>query len=64
MHEVVKLAEDIAKNINESVVKINNKEGTVGKLLYEDKIYNELDALITDIRKHPWKLFIKSKENK
>ena len=64
MHEIVGLAEDIVKNLNESIVRINNKEGTVGKLLYDDKIYNELDALIVDIRKHPWKLFIKTKEKK
>jgi hypothetical protein len=36
----------------------------VGKLLYDDKIYNELDAMITDLRKHPWKLFFKGKEKK
>jgi len=61
MHEVVRLADDIAKNLNESIIKIKNKEGTIGKLLYDDKIYNELDALIVDLRKHPWKLFWKSK---
>ena len=61
MHELVRLADDIAKNINKSVVRINAKEGTVGKLLYDDSIYNELEALIMDIRQHPWKLFFKPK---
>ncbi len=64
MHEMVRLAEGIAQNVKESIVRINNKEGTIGKLLYDDKIYNELDALVVDIRKHPWKLFIKTKEKK
>jgi len=64
MHEIVRLAEDIVKNLNESITRINNKEGTIGKLLYDDKIYNELDALVVDVRKHPWKLFIKTKEKK
>jgi phospholipid/cholesterol/gamma-HCH transport system substrate-binding protein len=62
MHDVMRLAQGITENINESIVKIKNKEGTLGKLLYEDTIYNELEALVTDIRKHPWKLFIKTKE--
>jgi hypothetical protein len=62
MHEVVRLAKDITENLNESIVKIKNKEGTIGKLLYDGTIYNELEALIIDIRKHPWKLFIKGKE--
>jgi phospholipid/cholesterol/gamma-HCH transport system substrate-binding protein len=62
MQDVSVLAKDIAKHLDESLVRIINKEGTVGKLLYDDKIYNELDALVTDVRKHPWKLFIKTKE--
>ncbi len=62
MHEVVRLAKGIAENIDESIVKIKNGEGTIGKLLYEDTIYKELEALIIDIRKHPWKLFWKTKE--
>jgi phospholipid/cholesterol/gamma-HCH transport system substrate-binding protein len=62
MHEVVRLAKDITENLNESIVKIKNKEGTLGKLLYDDTIYNELNAFVADIRKHPWKLLIKTKE--
>ncbi|MFH1269699.1 MAG: MlaD family protein [Candidatus Omnitrophota bacterium] len=64
MQEVSVLAKDIATHLDESIKKIINKEGTVGKLLYDDTIYKELEALITDIRKHPWKLFIKTKEKK
>ena len=62
MQEVSVLARDIAKHLDESLARIINKEGTVGKLLYDDAIYKELEALITDVRKHPWKLFIKTKE--
>lgn len=62
MHEVAALAKSITENLDESIVKIKNKEGTVGKLLYDDAIYYELEALIKDIRKHPWKLFWKTKE--
>ncbi|MFA4842956.1 MAG: MlaD family protein [Candidatus Omnitrophota bacterium] len=64
MHEVVRLAKDIAVNVDESIVKIKNGDGTIGKLLYNDTIYNELEALVTDLRKHPWKLFWKTKEKK
>ena len=62
MQEVSVLARDIGKHLDESLIRIINKEGTVGKLLYDDEIYKELDALVTDVRKHPWKLFIKTKE--
>ncbi len=64
MHEVAQLAKDLVANIDESITKIKNKEGTVGKLLYDDVLYKELEAFMKDIRKHPWKLFFKTKEKK
>ena len=62
MHEVIGLARQIASDLDQSIVRLNNEEGTLGKLLYDDAIYKELEALVIDIRKHPWKLFIKGKE--
>ena len=64
MNEIMKDAKNIADNVNIGIEKILHKEGTVGKLLYDDKIYNELDALVADIKKNPWKLFFKTKEKK
>lgn len=64
MHEVSQLAKRVVDDMDEAIVKIKNKEGTLGKLLYEDTIYKELEALVIDIRKHPWKLFWKTKGKK
>jgi len=64
MHEVTQLAKNIVEDLDEGIVKLKNKEGTIGKLLYDDAIYKELEALIIDVRKHPWKLFWKTKEKK
>ena len=64
MHEVTRLAKDIGTNIDDIFIQINKKEGTVGKLIYDDTIYKELEALVADVRKNPWKLFIKQKEKK
>jgi phospholipid/cholesterol/gamma-HCH transport system substrate-binding protein len=64
MQEVTDLASKIVKDADEVILKIKNKEGTIGKLIGDDTIYNELDALVKDIRKHPWKLFWKGKEKK
>jgi phospholipid/cholesterol/gamma-HCH transport system substrate-binding protein len=63
-HELFSMAESIMGNLDTGVNKIVNKEGSVGKLLFDDKIYNELEALVTDVRKNPWKLLIKTKEKK
>jgi phospholipid/cholesterol/gamma-HCH transport system substrate-binding protein len=64
MHEVFRLAKGITENLSEAIIKLKNKEGTLGLLLYDDKVYNELEAFVTDIRKNPWKLFFKTKEKK
>jgi hypothetical protein len=64
MDKVLKTAQDIMSNVNDSLNKIRNKEGTLGKLIYDDTIYNELEALVADVRRNPWKLFIKTKEKK
>ncbi len=62
MQEVTDLANKIVKDADEVILKIKNNEGTIGKLIGDDAIYNDLDALVKDIRKHPWKLFWKTKE--
>ncbi|MFH0855546.1 MAG: MlaD family protein [Candidatus Omnitrophota bacterium] len=64
MNEIMRTAKNITDNLNTGIERIVNKEGTVGKLLYDDTIYNELEATISDIRKNPWKLFWKTKEKK
>jgi phospholipid/cholesterol/gamma-HCH transport system substrate-binding protein len=59
---VVGSVNNLTKNLDDGITRIKNKEGTVGKLLYDDQLYNDLDALVNDIKAHPWKLFIKGKE--
>jgi len=62
MHEVMRTAKEIADNVEDGINRIKNKEGTLGKLLYDDGLYYEIEALISEIRKNPWKLFWKTKE--
>ncbi len=50
---------DKANGITEA---IKGKEGTVGLLLYDDKMYNDIMEFIQDIKAHPWKLLKKGKE--
>jgi phospholipid/cholesterol/gamma-HCH transport system substrate-binding protein len=64
MQEVGQLAKNIGDALEATLLKIKNGEGTVGKLISRDEIYKQLEALVTDIRKNPWKLFIKTKEKK
>ena len=62
MHEVFRMGKGIVDNLDETIVMIKEGKGTIGKLISNDTIYNELEALSTDLRKHPWKLFWKTKE--
>jgi len=62
MHEVGNIAKNIASDIDETVLKIKNAQGTIGRLLYEDAIYRDLEELVKDLKAHPWKLFFKTKE--
>lgn len=52
----------LTANLDDGVTRIKNGEGTVGKLIYKDDLYNEIEALVQDLKSHPWKLFQKGKE--
>jgi len=64
MQEVGELAKKVVEDVDTTIEKINKGEGTVGKFISDDKVYKEIEALVTDLRKNPWKLFWKTKEKK
>lgn len=64
IHQIFNNAESILRNLDDGIAKIRNKEGSLGKFIYDDSVYNQLEALVTDVRRNPWKLFIKTKEKK
>lgn len=43
------------------VDRLKNGEGTIGKLLTKDKIYQDVEAFVEDIKNNPWKLLNKPK---
>lgn len=75
MHEIGELAKSVVDNINEAVSGLKNKEGSLGKLIYDDSLYKELisvatdtqslikttEGMVADIKAHPWKLFFRPK---
>ena len=44
--------------------RVQNGEGTVGKLFMSDGLYQEMEALMKDVRAHPWKLVRKDTSSK
>lgn len=41
--------------------RLENGEGTIGKFLTDDSVYDNLDEFTADIKENPWKLFNKPK---
>jgi phospholipid/cholesterol/gamma-HCH transport system substrate-binding protein len=62
MHEVVQFLKNIADNLDTTLAQVKKGEGTLGKLVFDDAIYNEAEAILLDLKKHPWKLFWKTQE--
>ncbi len=62
MEKVTENLATLSESAKIVVDRLKNGEGTVGKLLTEDKIYKDLEAFVEDIKKHPWKLLSKPRE--
>ncbi len=64
VEKTVKNLEDITLETKELIAGIRQKQGTVGKLLYDDSLYRKTEEFISDIKKHPWKLLHKPREQR
>jgi phospholipid/cholesterol/gamma-HCH transport system substrate-binding protein len=51
---------DAAKSAKIVLGRLRDGEGTIGKLLQDDKIMKDLEAFVADIKKNPWKLLKRS----
>lgn len=52
---------ELALETNKIAVKINNGDGTLGRLFSDDTLYEEILAIVRDIKRNPWKLLRKTK---
>jgi phospholipid/cholesterol/gamma-HCH transport system substrate-binding protein len=64
MEKITENLAALSESVKTIVDKIKSGEGTIGKLLNDDAIYNNLEGFTADIRKHPWKLLNKPRTNK
>jgi hypothetical protein len=60
----MKNLEDISIEAKGLIKDVRNKKGTVGKLFYDDSLYQETEEFIADIKKNPWKLLYKPKDRR
>lgn len=59
LDELAEDLKDLADSAGTVMARLERGEGTVGKLLTEDKIYKDLEEFVDDIKRNPWKLFRK-----
>ena len=62
MQDLAETSEDLkdaAKSAKIVLGRLRDGEGTIGRLLKDDKIMKDLEAFVADIKKNPWKLLKK-----
>lgn len=76
IQELTDLSRQVALQVGDTVSKLsvtldslnlilNNVkqgEGTVGKLIFDNRLYNNIEEMFEDLKKNPWKLLYRSKE--
>ncbi len=56
--------ESISLDIKGLVKDLRSKQGTIGRLIYDDSLYQTTEEFLSDLKAHPWKLLHKPKERK
>jgi phospholipid/cholesterol/gamma-HCH transport system substrate-binding protein len=59
MAKVFESLSGLTESVKVIVDRLKNGEGTIGKLLTRDEIYQDLEAFVEDIKNNPWKLLNK-----
>ncbi|NQT22764.1 MAG: MCE family protein [Candidatus Omnitrophica bacterium] len=59
MDQLTEKLSNLADSADTIMTGVKDGKGTIGKLLTDDTIYNDLEAFVKDIKAHPWKLFKK-----
>ena len=54
----------LGERLNMALTQAEGGHGNVGKMLYDEELYQRLVAFAADIQAHPWKLLIRTKDQK
>ncbi|MCK9524042.1 MAG: MlaD family protein [Proteobacteria bacterium] len=56
LNEIAQRANHTIARVDDMIVRMDQGKGTMGRLLKDDEIYDDLKELVRDIKRHPWKL--------
>jgi len=62
--EVTASLKVLLDNTNAIVEQIRRGEGTLGRLLVDDELYRDVQATVKDVKAHPWKLLVRTREKR
>ncbi len=54
----------LVQTSNRILERVDAGEGTLGRLLTDDTLYEDVREMVADLKKHPWKLLIRTPESK
>jgi len=54
----------LGERLNIAMTYAESGEGSLGKLLFSDDLYQRMVSLVDDLRAHPWKLLARNKDQK
>ncbi|MDD5504951.1 MAG: MlaD family protein [Candidatus Omnitrophica bacterium] len=55
-YEIALKLEQAIDHMEGILAQVKSGHGTVGKLIYDETIYNEAETMVKDLKAHPWKL--------
>ena len=64
LREIILNIKGVSSKLNDILEGVRNKEGTLGRLIYDDSLYRETEELIKDLKAHPWKLLHKPRKRR
>lgn len=63
-HQLVARLEEATVTFDTILKRIESGEGTIGKLVSDDSLYQDMKELMVDLKRNPWKLLHRPREKK
>ncbi|MBI3320917.1 MAG: MCE family protein [Candidatus Omnitrophica bacterium] len=54
----------LGERLNVAMMYTESGQGSLGKILFDDELYQRMVSFVDDLRAHPWKLLVKPKDQK
>ena len=62
--DAVRQWKTLGERLNLAMMYAESGEGNLGKLLYDEDLYQRMVLFVDDLRAHPWKLLVRPKGQK